>query len=63
MIKLIGDNDVFEVLKLMNKSTEQNNYSFERNESKWISFLLNAIQEQNKNNQLCCNCSINCIGI
>jgi len=50
MIKLIGDNDVFEVLKLMNKSTEQNNYSFERNESKWISFLLNAIQEQNKNN-------------
>jgi len=51
MIKLIEDNNIFEVLKLMNKSTEQNNYYlFERNENRWISFLLNVIKEQNKSN-------------
>jgi len=50
MIKLIEDNNVFEVLKLMNKSTEQNYYPFERNESRWITFLLNVIKEQNSNN-------------
>jgi len=46
MIKLIGDNDVFEVLTLMNKSVEQNKYPFKRNESRWITFLLTVIKEQ-----------------
>ena len=50
MIKLLKDNNVFEVIKLMNKSTEQNNYPFKRNEASWITFLISVIQEQNKEN-------------
>ena len=45
MIKLIEDNDVFEAIKLMNKSTEENTYGgYERNEAIWISFFLNILR-------------------
>ena len=51
MIKLIEDNDVFEAIKLMNKSTEENTYGgYERNEAIWISFFLNIVAKQKENN-------------
>ena len=47
MIKLIGHNDVFEAIKLMNKSTMDNEYKgFDRNETVWISFLLDLVKKQ-----------------
>lgn len=47
MIKRILDNDVFEAIKLMNKSTNDNDYKgYERNESVWISYFLSLVQKQ-----------------
>ena len=47
MIKKIGDNDVFEAIQLMNKSTKENTYGgYERNEAMWISFFLNIVNKQ-----------------
>lgn len=51
MIKKIEDNDVFEAIQLMNKSTKENSYGgFERNEAIWISFFLKIVAKQNENN-------------
>jgi len=47
MIKKIEDNDVFEAIQLMNKSTKENTYGgYERNEAMWISFFLNIVKKQ-----------------
>ena len=47
MIKRIEDNDVFEAIQLMNKSTQENTYGgYERNEAVWISFFLNIVAKQ-----------------
>ena len=47
MIKLIEDNDVFECIKLMNKSTIDNNYfGYDRNEAIWIEFFLSLVKRQ-----------------
>lgn len=53
MIKKLGDNNVYEALKLMDIATKQNfshTIVVERNEAKWISYFINIIQEQNKEN-------------
>ena len=51
MIKQIEDNDVFEAIQLMNKSTKENTYGgYERNEAIWISFFLNIVAKQKENN-------------
>ena len=51
MIKLIEDNDVFEAIQLMNKSTKENLYGgYERNEAAWISFFLKIVAKQKENN-------------
>ena len=50
MIKRLEDNDVFEAIKLMNKSTQENSYNnTERNEAKWISFFINVVTQQKDN--------------
>lgn len=47
MIKYIEDNDVFEAIQLMDKSTKENTYGgYERNEAVWISFFLNIVAKQ-----------------
>jgi len=47
MIKIIKDNDVFEAIKLMNKSCQDNEYKgYERNEAVWISFFLDLVRKQ-----------------
>jgi len=47
MIKKIEDNDVFEAIKLMDKSTKDNNYyGYERNESTWIQYFLSLVEKQ-----------------
>ena len=47
MIRTIEDNNVFEAIKLMNKSTEDNNYyGYERNEAVWIEYFLSLIKKQ-----------------
>jgi len=47
MIKLIEDNNVFEAISLMNKSTEDNNYyGYERNEAVWIEYFLSLVKKQ-----------------
>ena len=47
MIKYIEDNDVFEAIQLMDKSTKENAYGgYERNEAVWISFFLNIVAKQ-----------------
>ena len=47
MIKKIGDNDVFEAIKLMNKSTEDNEYfGYDRNEAIWIEYFLSIVSSQ-----------------
>tara|TARA_R100000742_G_C4279182_1_gene103156 strand:- start:2816 stop:3298 length:483 start_codon:yes stop_codon:yes gene_type:complete len=51
MIKTIEDNDVFEAIQLMNKSTKENLYGgYERNEAVWISFFLKIVAKQKENN-------------
>tara|TARA_R100000231_G_C5200046_1_gene127107 strand:- start:36 stop:518 length:483 start_codon:yes stop_codon:yes gene_type:complete len=51
MIKKIGDNDVFEAIQLMNKSTEENTYGgYDRNEAAWISFFLEVVAKQKEGN-------------
>lgn len=46
MIKNIEDNDVFEAIKLMNKSTEQIDYPYARNEAVWIKYFLSLVEKQ-----------------
>jgi len=47
MIRKIGDNDVFEAIKLMDKSTQDNEYAgYDRNESVWIQFFTSLVEEQ-----------------
>jgi len=47
MIRLIEDNDVFEAIKLMNKSCQDNEYKgYDRNEAVWISFFLGLVKRQ-----------------
>ena len=47
MIKLIGDNDTFEAIQLMNKSTKDNEYfGYDRNESVWIQYFLALVEKQ-----------------
>jgi len=47
MIKKIEDNNVFEAIKLMDKSTKDNNYyGYERNESVWIQYFLSLVEKQ-----------------
>jgi len=51
MIKLIEDNDVFEAIQLMDKSTKENTYGgYNRNEAVWISFFLNIVEKQKEGN-------------
>ena len=51
MIKQLEDNDVFEAIQLMNKSTKENTYGgYERNEAVWISFFLDIVAKQKENN-------------
>jgi len=50
MIKRLEDNNVFEAIQLMNKSTQENSYNnYTRNEANWISFLINMIDKQKDN--------------
>jgi len=47
MIKLIGDNDVFEAIKLMDKSTKgKEHLGYERNESIWIQYFTSLVEKQ-----------------
>tara|TARA_S200002703_G_scaffold147739_1_gene143817 strand:- start:41 stop:514 length:474 start_codon:yes stop_codon:yes gene_type:complete len=47
MIKKIEDNDVFEAIQLMNKSTKDNEYyGYKRNESVWIQYFLSLVEKQ-----------------
>ena len=48
MIKKIEDNDVLEAIKLMNKSTEQIEYPYQRNEAVWIKYFLSLVEKQNE---------------
>lgn len=48
MIRKLEDNDVFEALQLMNKSTQDIKYPYERNEAVWIQYFLTLIQKQNE---------------
>ena len=48
MIKKLEDNDVFEAIKLMNKSTEQIKYPYARNEAVWIKYFLSLVEQQNE---------------
>ena len=49
MIKLIGDNDVFEAIKLMDKSTKgKEHLGYERNESIWIQYFTSLVEKQNE---------------
>jgi len=49
MIKKLGDNDVYEAIQLMDKSTKYNNYyGYERNEAVWIKYFLSIIEQQRK---------------
>lgn len=51
MIKLIEDNNVFEAISLMNKSTKENEYKgYDRNEAVWISFFLGLVKKQSEGN-------------
>lgn len=47
MIKKIGDNDVYEAIQLMNKSTKDNDYfGYDRNEAVWIKYFLSLVERQ-----------------
>ncbi|MDC3283279.1 hypothetical protein OAV41_01765 [Planctomycetota bacterium] len=49
MIKLIEDNQIYECIQLMHKSTQDNNYQpYDRNERCWIEHLSKHIAEQGK---------------
>lgn len=51
MIKLIEDNNVFEAISLMNKSTIDNQYKgYDRNEAAWISFFVDLVKKQKEGN-------------
>jgi len=53
MIKLIEDNDMYECVQLMQKSTQDNNYQpYDRNERVWMQHLARHIEEQAANNPL-----------
>lgn len=46
MIVKLNDNHVLDCIMLMNKSTKDNDYPFERNERMWIEHLCNTITKQ-----------------
>ena len=47
MIKKIEDNDVYEAIQLMDKSTKDNDYyGYKRNESVWIQYFLSLVEKQ-----------------
>ncbi len=46
MIKLIEDNNVFEAIKLMNDSTQNQFYGYEKNEAIWIEYFLSLVKKQ-----------------
>lgn len=47
MIKLIEDNNVYEAVQLMDKSTKDNNYfGYDRNERVWIQYFLGLVERQ-----------------
>jgi len=46
MIRKIEDNNVFEAIKLMNVSTEQIKYPYQRNEAVWIKYFLSLVERQ-----------------
>ena len=46
MIKLIEDNKVFEAISLMNVSTQNQSYGYERNEAIWIEYFLSLVKKQ-----------------
>ena len=49
MIKKIGDNDVFEAIKLMKKYVDANPaFGYDYNESAWIKYFLSIVEKQNK---------------
>jgi len=49
MIRTIKDNDVLEAIKLMDKSTRDNEYfGYSRNESVWIQYFLSLVERQAK---------------
>ena len=51
MIKPIEDNNVFEAITLMNKSTIDNQYKgYDRNEAAWISFFVDLVKKQKEGN-------------
>jgi hypothetical protein len=50
MIKNIEDNNVLDVIQLMDKSTQGQQYGYERNEAVWISFLLSLLEQQKEGN-------------
>jgi len=51
MIKKIEDNDVYEAIQLMDKSTKDNEYfGYDRNEAVWIKYFLSIVEEQRKGN-------------
>ena len=46
MIVKLNDNHVLDCIMLMNKSTNDNDYPFERNERMWVEHLCNIINKQ-----------------
>ena len=47
MIRKLEDNDVFEAITLMNKSTEDNEYfGYKRNEAVWIKYFVGLVEKQ-----------------
>jgi len=53
MIKKLEDNNMCECIKLMQKSTEDNDYKpYDRNERCWIQHLAHHIEKQVENNPL-----------
>lgn len=51
MIRKIEDNNVFEAIELMNKSTKDYKYfGYNRNESIWIQYFLSLVEKQKAKN-------------
>ena len=49
MIRKIGMNDVLECVKLMDKSTKDNEYfGYDRNETVWMQYFLSLVEKQAK---------------
>ena len=53
MIKLIGDNDIYSCIELMNTSLQELDHQlYERNERCWLQHIAHHVEEQNKGNAL-----------